>query len=77
MLKMKKVLITTVPFGEKDRTPLDVLESNNPLNNKLTEDELLSLVSDFDVIIAGTENISNKVMDKDKNLKIISRARLI
>jgi hypothetical protein len=27
----------------------------NPLNKKLTEDELLKLVSDFDVIIAGTE----------------------
>ena len=79
MIKQKKVLITTVPFGEKNRMPLDLLESNNieyvinPFNKKLTEDELLSLVSDFDVIIAGTENISNKVMDKAKNLKMISR----
>ena len=78
MKKIKKVLITTVPFGEVDRAPLDMLESHkikyliNPLNKKLTEDELLSLVSDFDVIIAGTENISSKVMDKAKNLKMIS-----
>jgi D-3-phosphoglycerate dehydrogenase len=74
-----KVLITTVPFGQKDRTPLDLLEKNNieylinPFNKKLTEDELLDLVFDFDVIIAGTEQISNRVMGKANNLKMISR----
>ena len=79
MKKIKKVLITTVPFGQANRSPLDMLESHkiqyliNPLNKKLTEGELLSLVSDVDVIIAGTENISSKVMDKAKNLKMISR----
>jgi D-3-phosphoglycerate dehydrogenase / 2-oxoglutarate reductase len=79
MKKMKKVLITTIPFGQVNRAPLDLLESHkiqyliNPLNKKLTEGELLSLVSDVDVIIAGTENISSKVMDKAKNLKMISR----
>jgi D-3-phosphoglycerate dehydrogenase / 2-oxoglutarate reductase len=78
-MKSKKVLITTVPFGETNRTPLDLLEFNNieyvinPLNKKLTEGELLSLVSDYDAIIAGTENISNKVMEEAKNLKMISR----
>ncbi len=76
---MMKVLITTVPFGQKDRTPLDLLEKNNieylinPFNKKLTEDELLDLVFDFDVIIAGTEQISNRVMGKANNLKMISR----
>ncbi len=76
---MKKVLITTVPFGEKNSTPLDLLDTNNigylinPLNKKLTEDELVDLVSDFDVIIAGTEQISDKVMERASNLKMISR----
>ena len=79
MKKIKKILITTATFGQVNRAPLDMLESHkiqyliNPLNKKLTEDELLSLVSDFDVIIAGTEKISSKVMDKAKNLKMISR----
>jgi len=79
MTNSKKVLITTVPFGEKDKTPIRLLESNdityviNPLNKKLTETELESLVSDFDVIIAGTEQITEKVMNKAKNLKMISR----
>lgn len=76
---MNKVLVTTVPFAHNDRTPLDLLESNgiaytiNPLNKKLTENELLELVSDVDVIVAGTEKISDKVMSKAKRLKMISR----
>ena len=76
---MKKVLITTVPFANKNRLPLELLEHAgieyliNPLNKKLTEDELLEIVADFDVIIAGTEQITSKVMDRASNLKMISR----
>jgi D-3-phosphoglycerate dehydrogenase / 2-oxoglutarate reductase len=76
---MAKVLITTVPFGEKDRRPLDYLDANdidyiiNPIGRKLTEDELADMVTDFDVIIAGTEEISAKVMKRATNLKMISR----
>jgi len=76
---MLKVLITTVPFGDKNRSPLDLLEENNieylinPINKKLTEDELVDMVADFDVIIAGTEPITKKVMDSATNLKMISR----
>jgi len=76
---MSKVLITTVPFGSENRLPLDLLEENNieylinPLNKKLTEDELLEMISDFDVIIAGTESITKKIIDKATSLKMISR----
>ena len=76
---MPKVLITTVPFGDKDRFPLDMLEKSgieyliNPLNTKLTEDQLAGMVSDYDVIIAGTEPITEKVMKRTTNLKLISR----
>jgi D-3-phosphoglycerate dehydrogenase / 2-oxoglutarate reductase len=76
---MPKVLITTVPFGENNRLPLEILEKTeidyiiNPLNKKLTEDELAEMVTDFDVIIAGTEPITQKVMDAATNLKMISR----
>jgi len=76
---MPKVLITTVPFGDKNRAPISLLEKNdieyliNPLNKKLTEDELVELISDFDVIIAGTELITKKVMDASANLRMISR----
>ena len=76
---MYKVLITTVPFGQNNRLPIELLETAgveyiiNPLNKKLTEKELASMVSDVDLIIAGTEIISDFVMDKAKNLKMISR----
>jgi D-3-phosphoglycerate dehydrogenase / 2-oxoglutarate reductase len=76
---MHKVLITTVPFGNVNQLPLDLLKNAgieyliNPLNRKLTEDELTEMVGDFDVIIAGTEQITEKVMNKAQNLKMISR----
>ena len=76
---MKKVLITTVPFANKNRQPLELLEHAgieyfiNPLNKKLTENELLEIVADFDVIIAGTEQITSKVLNRASNLKMISR----
>ena len=76
---MLKVLITTVPFGNKNRLPLDLLEKSNieysinPLNKKLTESELAEMVTDFDAIIAGTEQISEKVMNNATKLKHISR----
>ena len=76
---MPKSLITSVPFGEKNRLPIDLLKNAgieyliNPLKKKLTEDELLEMAADFDVIIAGTEPITRKVIDNAPNLKLISR----
>ena len=76
---MFKVLITTVPFGDKDRLPLDMLEKKgieyliNPFNKKITEDQLTDIITDFDAIIAGTEPITEKVMNSASNLKLISR----
>ena len=76
---MFKVLITTVPFGEIDRAPLNLLEKSNidyvinPLNKKLTEGELLELITDFDAVIAGTEEITESVMIAATKLKLISR----
>lgn len=74
-----KVLITTVPFGEKDRRPIDLLESAgieyliNPLGRKLAEGDLIDLIAEVDVLIAGTETISARVMDAACKLKMISR----
>jgi len=76
---MSKVLITTVPFGDKNRLPLEFLEDAgieyliNPLGRKLKEDELAEMVSDFDVVVAGTEPITEKVMSQASRLKLISR----
>lgn len=76
---MLKVLITTVPFADKNRLPLDLLEGSgieyliNPIGRKLKEDELADMISDFDVLIAGTEPITDKVMSRASRLKLISR----
>jgi D-3-phosphoglycerate dehydrogenase len=76
---MPKALITTVPFAEKNRLPLDLLSDAgveyliNPLNRKLTEDQLADLVEDVDVLIAGTEPITEKVMARAPKLSLIAR----
>jgi len=50
-----RVLISTIPFGQKDNTPLALLEEAgaevviNPLERKFTEEDLISLLPDFDV----------------------------
>lgn len=74
-----KVLITTVPFGQIDRKPIELLEAIpidyeiNPLGRKLTENELAELVSDVDILIAGTEPITSTVIEKARKLKLIAR----
>jgi D-3-phosphoglycerate dehydrogenase len=76
---VSKALITTVPFGDKNRLPIEQLEAAgidyliNPIGRKLKEDELAEIISDFDVLIAGTEQITEKVMAQAKRLKLISR----
>jgi D-3-phosphoglycerate dehydrogenase len=74
-----KVLITTIPFGIKDSKPLQILKEAgaeytiNPLNKKLNENDLLELISDYDIVLAGTEPYTEKVLDNAPNLKLISR----
>jgi D-3-phosphoglycerate dehydrogenase len=76
---MPKALITTVPFGDKNRLPLEQLDSAgiqyliNPLGRRLKEDELADLIGDHDVLIAGTEPITDKVMARASRLRLISR----
>ena len=63
---MPQILITTVPFADRNGFPLEMLEGNgvdyrqNPLNRKLTEDEL-------------TELITEKALQTVPRLKHISR----
>lgn len=74
-----KVLITTIPFAEENRRPLDLLEQAgadvviNPLGRKLKERDLLEIISDFDVLIAGTDPITEAVLSQASCLKLISR----
>lgn len=74
-----KALITTVPFGAQNRLPVELLEGAgidylvNPIGMKLTEDQLADLIPDFEILIAGTEPITEKVLSRATKLKIISR----
>jgi D-3-phosphoglycerate dehydrogenase len=73
------VLITTVPFGERNRLPLELLEAAgisyliNPLGRKLVESELIEMAAGVEVLIAGTEPITERVLSGAKRLKLISR----
>ena len=75
----RRVLITTVPFGQADRHPLDLMESDqieyviNPIGRRLKEDELVELIPDFGILIAGTEPITARVMEAAPNLGLIAR----
>jgi D-3-phosphoglycerate dehydrogenase len=76
---MLKVLITTVPFGDKNSFPLELLKGVganfviNPIGRKLKEEELAELIGDYDILIAGTEPITSYVLSKASKLKLISR----
>jgi len=75
----RRVLITTIPFGEVDRRPFDLLEQAgveyviNPIGRRLLPEELADMIGDIDVLIAGTEPITAAVMDRAKRLRLISR----
>lgn len=78
--KKYNVFISTVPFGEIDPYPVDILKKNsncefviNPLGRKLNEQELTEIIKDYDILIAGTEPITARVMDNAPSLKLISR----
>ena len=73
------VLITTVPFADKNSFPLELLKGVganfviNPIGRKLKEEELAELIGDFDILIAGTEPITANVLSRASKLKLISR----
>lgn len=69
---MPRALITTIPFGERDATPLQLLQAAgidftiNPLERKVTEFELSELIVDFDILIVGTELVTGDVMAQEQ-----------
>ena len=73
------VLISTAPFGSGDPRPLDLLRENgvqyviNPFGRRVDPDELIELLGDKSVLIAGTEPISSKTMLRAPALRLIAR----
>lgn len=75
----KKICISTTSFAEYDNSYLEQCRKKgfeiilNPYGRKIREDELIVLAQDAQGLIAGTEPITEGVLLKLPNLKVISR----
>ncbi|MCH3757878.1 MULTISPECIES: phosphoglycerate dehydrogenase [Campylobacterales] len=74
-----KVFVSTHPFGETSKIPLELLSKNefevrvNAHRRKITSQELAKDIRDAEILIAGTEKITEEVLQNAPNLKLISR----
>ena len=74
-----KIAITTSSFSEFSDEPLDLLHESgiayvvNPHRRKLTEDEAIWLLRGCVGVVAGTEPLTERLMDFLPELKVISR----
>ncbi|NQU57196.1 MAG: phosphoglycerate dehydrogenase [Rhodospirillales bacterium] len=74
-----RVLISTIPFGERDSRPIELLADAgldaviNPLGRKLQPGEIDEMIEGFDALVAGTEQITAETLDKATDLKVIAR----
>jgi D-3-phosphoglycerate dehydrogenase len=75
----RRAIVTTVPFGAVDATPLALLKSAgielvvNPIGRRLKAAEVAGVVGGFPVVIAGTETITAEAMGACQGLKAICR----
>jgi D-3-phosphoglycerate dehydrogenase len=74
----KAVLITTSPFGEGDPAALNLLKQNNirytlnPFGRRLREIEIADLIEPYEVVIAGTEPITEAVLQRAPRLRLLA-----
>jgi len=74
-----RVLVTTHPFGEIDRDPITLLETEgisftpNPFRRRFREEELAAMIGPYEALIAGTEPITETVLNEAVNLRLIAR----
>ena len=74
-----KVFLAPTSFALDSIAPLELLESkgyrinSNELSKKLTKDEIISMASDCDAVVAGTEIYDRDVLKKFHKLRVISR----
>jgi D-3-phosphoglycerate dehydrogenase len=78
-LKDCKILVTPTSFAKYNRSLAEYLEKNvakiqyNKTGKPLKEKDLIPIIGEFDGMIAGLDEISAKVIESAKNLKVISR----
>jgi len=74
-----KVFVSTHPFGATSPLPMKLVQENgielrvNEHGRKITTEELAQDIQDAEVLIAGTEKITEEVLKNAPNLKLISR----
>jgi len=74
-----RAIVTTVPFGEADPKPIQLMKAVNldfvinPLARKLRPEEVADMIRGYPIVIAGTEPITAEVMAKCPDLKAICR----
>ena len=74
-----KIFVSTHPFSSTSPLPMKIVEENgfelskNEHGRKITTAELAEDIKDAEVLIAGTEKITEEVFKKAPNLKLISR----
>jgi D-3-phosphoglycerate dehydrogenase len=78
MSAQPKIFVSTAPFGEHDRAPLEMLRATgwnvqiNASGRKLTPLEVSEQANDCDGIIAGTEDLK-PLLAANRKLRVISR----
>jgi len=74
-----KIFVSTHPFSSTSPLPMKIVEENgfelskNEHGRKITTAELAEDIKDAEILIAGTEKITEEVFKNAPNLKLISR----
>src|SRR3954470_11264040 len=74
----RSVLITTSPFGEGNPAALNLLEQNNiryavnAVGRRLREEEIAEMIGPYEVVIAGTEPITEAVLNRAPRLRLLA-----
>lgn len=74
-----KVFVSTHPFSATSELPMKLLKENgfevrlNPFEHKISTEELAKEIKDSEILIAGTEKITDEVFKNAPELKLISR----
>lgn len=74
-----QLFVSTHPFSSTSPIPMQLIKDNdmelsvNEHGRKITSSELVQDIKDAEVLIAGTEKITEEVLKNAPNLKLISR----
>ena len=74
-----KVFVSTHPFGSTSNIPMqlvqdnDIVLSKNEHGRKISSSELAIDIKDAEVLVAGTEKVTEEVLKNAPKLKLISR----